>query len=793
MKHESTTKTINRNWTRKITQAAIFATTATLISLPVSTPAYAATTCISACVDAAVTGTPSTSLVSNGSDGNINLLSDTVLPLAPDNRFDFSSLTLASAATLNFSGANPSGVIYLLSQGDVSIFGTINAGQNSLVISTPGSLNISGSLQALSGISLVAGGASNISGSVTIDGVTLSLPTDPGRIRLQPGEVALIQPGGNISVVQPGVITPTSPQHGHDHSDDEDDAHHRSKAAERVEWRGKAETDTLRVKLLGINDFHGQLSAGRRVSNRPVGSAPVLASYLRAAQAGVEDKTVIVHAGDHVGATPPASALLQDEPAIAFLNQLGNDHCRYPEREKKERGKNESDRHEHDQRAEWHSKCNLVGTLGNHEFDEGVAEMQRLLKGGNHANGPFLENPWRGARFPYVSANVVDARTGKPVLPPYVIKKIDGLPIAFIGAVLKATPTIVTPSGVAGVTFLDEAEAINRYIPELRRKKVRAIVVLIHQGGRQTTYSGPTQPAAASVSGDIVDIVNRLDDEVDVVVSGHWHSFTNAILNNQNGKPILVTQAFSSGTAYGDIDLEISRSSRDVIAKSAAIVTTWADEGPGLAPDNAAAQLTAAAEQLVAPLVNQVIGSAAADITRAESSAGESALGNLIADAQRAALATDFAFMNAGGIRADITAGEVTWGELFTVQPFGNSLVKMDLTGQQIYTLLEQQWVGQTSARILKTSGLRYTWNAAAPVGSRIVGVYRNGALIDTGAVYSVTVNSFIADGGDNFLVLREGVNRVGGAVDLDALIAHIQSLPQPFASAIEGRIQRMN
>ena len=583
------------------------------------------------------------------------------------------------------------------------------------------------------------------------------------------------------------------PHHGHDHSEDEDDAQHREMAAKRVEWRAEAGGDTLRVKLLGINDFHGQLSAGRRVSNRPVGSAAVLASYLRKAQAGMEGKTVIVHAGDHVGATPPASALLQDEPAITFLNQLTNDYCRYPEREADEHGQNEIGRRESDEHVEWHPKCNLVGTLGNHEFDEGVAEMQRLLNGGNHANGPFLENPWRGARFPYVSANVVDAQTGKPILPAYVIKKIDGMPIAFIGAVLKATPTIVTPSGVAGVKFLDEAEAINRYIPELRRKKVRAIVVLIHQGGRQTTYSGPTQPAASTVSGDIVDIVNRLDDEVDVVVSGHWHSFTNAILNNQNGKPILVTQAFSSGTAYGDIDLEISRTSRDVVAKSAAIVTTWADEGPGLTPDNAAAQLTAAAEQLVAPLVNQVIGTAATDITRSESSAGESALGNLIADAQRAALATDFAFMNSGGIRADIAAGAVTWGELFTVQPFGNSLVKMDLTGQQIYTLLEQQWVGQTFARILKPSGLNYTWNAAAPVGSRIVSVYRNGTLIDMAAVYSVTVNSFLADGGDNFLVLRNGVNRVGGAVDLDALITYIQSLPQPFTSAIEGRIQRLN
>lgn len=574
------------------------------------------------------------------------------------------------------------------------------------------------------------------------------------------------------------------PHQGHDHSEDEDSAPQRAQAAERVEWRVEGVADTLHVKLLAINDFHGQLSAGRFVASRPVGSAPVLAAWLKAAQAGREEQTILIHAGDHVGATPPASALLQDEPAITFLNQLANDHCRYPERERNP-GREE--------RTEWHAKCNLVGTLGNHEFDEGVTEMQRLLNGGNHANGPFLENPWRGARFPYISANVVDAVTSKPILPAYVIKKIDGMPIAFIGAVLKATPTIVTPSGVAGVRFLDEADAINAYIPELRRKNVRAIVVLIHQGGRQNTYSGATVPGAPAVTGDIVDIVTRLHDEVDVVVSGHWHSFSNALLNNQNGKPILVTQAFSSGTAYGDIDLEISRASRDVVAKSAAIVTTWADTGAGLAPDAAVAQLTAAAEAKVAPLVNQVIGIAAGDITRSENTAGESALGNLIADAQRAALGTDFGFMNPGGIRADLAAGEITWGELFTVQPFGNSLVKMDLTGQQIYDLLNQQWAGQPFARVLKTSGLTYQWDNALPVGNRVLAVYRNGALIDRAATYSVTVNSFLADGGDNFTVLRNGTNRVGGPVDLDALIAYIQNLPQPFAAAIENRIQRIN
>jgi 5'-nucleotidase len=599
-------------------------------------------------------------------------------------------------------------------------------------------------------------------------------------LRLQRVAVLLLS---SLLVLGSGALL-AEPGHGHDHSGDEDDAPGRTRAAERVEWRGERAADALRVRLLAINDFHGQLAAGRRVGTRPVGSAAVLAAYLKAAQAGREDETVLVHAGDHVGASPPDSALLQDEPAIAFLNQLANRHCRVPERG------HGDERHERDGR---HTPCNVVGTLGNHEFDEGVSEMRRLLDGGNHANGPFLENPWRGARFPVVSANVVDAGTGEPILPPYVIRKIDGMPIAFIGAVLKATPTIVTPSGVAGVEFLDEAEAINRYIPELRRRGVRAIVVLIHQGGRQNTYTGPTAPAAAAVSGDIVDIVTRLDDEVDVVVSGHWHSFTNALLNNRNGKPILVTQAFSSGTAYGEIDLEISRASRDVVAKSAAIVTTWADAGPGLTPDADAAALAGAAEAKVAPLVNRVIGTAAEAITRNASAAGESALGNLIADAQRTAMNTDLAFMNPGGIRADLAAGPVTWGNLFTVQPFGNSLVRMTLTGRQVLELLEQQWLNQSSPRILQVSGLTYLWDASRPAGSRVVVAYRHGAPLDPAVSYSVTVNSFLADGGDNFTVLRSGTDRVGGAIDLDALIGYIGLLDQPFGYQVQNRIQRMN
>lgn len=596
--------------------------------------------------------------------------------------------------------------------------------------------------------------------------------------------------------------------HEWDRDDEADDTiEARLDAGRKLEWRSpdfqREEKDALlHVQLLGINDFHGQLSEGRRVANRPVGGAAVLAAYLHAAQHDPNDpdlpeRTFIVHAGDHVGATPPESALLQDEPSIGFLNLLANRHCRYEDRRedrRHRRGWDDEDAREDRRDRRLHPKCNLVGTPGNHEFDEGKDELFRLLDGGNHVTGPFLETPYRGARYPTVSSNVVDERTGKPVLPPFVIKQVKGVRIAFIGAVLKETPTIVTPSGVAGLKFLDEAESINRYVRWLRKTEgIRTFVVLIHQGGRQTTYEGPTQPGGLINGQEIVDIVSRLDNDVDVVVSGHAHAFTNTLLKNQHGVDILITQAFSSSTAYGDIDLMINTHTRDVVAKSASIVTTFADAGPGLTPNTEVAELVAQAQAKVAPLVNRVIGEAAVDLSRTESPSGESSLGNLIADAQRATLGTDFAFMNPGGIRADLSAGPVTYGELFTIQPFGNSLVRMELTGQQVYDVLNQQWANQPFPRILKTSGLTYTWDNNRPVGDRIVEVHRNGTPIDRHATYSVTVNSFMAAGGDNFTVLLQGRNQVGGPLDLDALITYIQSLPQPFSADLEGRIVRVN
>lgn len=556
---------------------------------------------------------------------------------------------------------------------------------------------------------------------------------------------------------------------GSDEHEEERDAL-REIAAKRVSWHSKHRRSgkEAHVQLLGFNDFHGQLSAGRVVATRPVGGAAVLASYLRDESKRFHGDSLIVHAGDHVGASPPASALLRDEPAIEFLNLLANDRCRY--------------------RAWAQPHCNVVGTLGNHEFDDGKDELLRLLDGGNHAEGPFLESPWRGARVPYVNANVVDDVSGQPILPPYVVQELSGVRVAIIGAVLEATPTIVTPAGVAGLRFLDEAEAINRYVAEVRRRGVETIVVTIHQGGSQPSYQGGTNPTSTGPGGEIADIISRLDDAVDVVVSGHAHSFTNALMKTRSGHEILVTQAFSASTAYSDIELVIDRATRDVVAKSAAIVTTFADAGPGLHPEADVADLVARAEQAVAPLVMREVGTAAADITRTQNAAGESALGNLIADAQRASVGAQIAFMNPGGIRADLGAGTITWGELFTIQPFANDVIALDLTGADVLALLEQQWQLPT-ARILQVSGLTYRWDGARPVGSRVAQVLVAGAPLELGATYRVAVNSFLATGGDGFTVLTRGTNRVVGPVDLDALVDFIAALGGPVTAALEGRI----
>ncbi|PTX51477.1 5'-nucleotidase [Melghirimyces profundicolus] len=501
--------------------------------------------------------------------------------------------------------------------------------------------------------------------------------------------------------------------------------------------QGKAKGHQVQLQLLGINDFHGQLNVDRKIGDAKAGRADYLASYLKEREASVKNSWT-VHAGDMVGASAPVSALLQDEPTIEFMNHMEFD----------------------------------AGTVGNHEFDEGVQEMLRLIHGGEHeATGDF-----EGADFPYTVANVVWEESGKPVLPPHLIKKVQGIPVGFIGIATTDTPNIVTPSGVKGVKFTDASDAINREVDKLKAKGVQAIVVLAHEGAFQDQQTG-------EMDGPIVDITRNLDDEVDVVIAGHSHSGLNG---NVGGK--LLVQSYSYGTAFSDIDLVLDRRTGDVVEKSAEIVNTWHD---GIEPDAEVRAMVEKYEEEVAPIINREIGQAAETIIRDPSPAGESALGNLIADAQRWKTGTDFAFMNPGGIRSDIEAGTVTWGDLYTVQPFNNNLVTMTLTGEQIERLLNQQWQdGRT--RMLQVSGLTHTWDASRPAGDRIVDLKKaDGTPIEPDTRYTVTANSFIAAGGDHFSVFTEATDQVVGPVDLDALVEYIGQLPQPFSAEIEGRIQQ--
>jgi 5'-nucleotidase len=525
------------------------------------------------------------------------------------------------------------------------------------------------------------------------------------------------------------------------------------------------------VKILAINDFHGHLATDRRTGPRPIGGAAVLASYLRAAQPGDwPERTFIVHAGDHVGASSPASALLQDEPAIMFLNALANEFCTFENR--------------------LHPRCNLVGVPGNHEFDEGLGELLRMLDGGNHRSGPFIENPYPGALFPYTAANVVLPKTGQTLLPPYVVKTVTGIPIGFVGAVLSETSSLVPPTGISALDFTDEVEAINRTVQALRERGVRAIVVLIHQGGEQEPYDGPIL-RESRVRGPIVDIVSKLDEEVDLVVSGHTHQFTNALVKTHSGKDVLVTQAFSYGTAYAEIQLRLDAATHDVVARTAKIVRTFADAGPGLTPDPVVAKLVTQAEETVSPQVKQVVTQTQTDVSRQQNEAGESALGDLVADAQRWAMDTDVAFMNSGGIHSELHRGTVTWGDLFNVHPFGNRLVALELSGQQLYDVLNQQWANQPRPRMLQISGLTYEWDRSRPVGDRVTAAAIQSRPIDRAQTYTVTVNSYLAEGGDRFTEFSKGKRLREGPLDLEALRAYLQHAPQPVRPPDGNRIVR--
>ncbi|MBI5103447.1 MAG: 5'-nucleotidase C-terminal domain-containing protein, partial [Solirubrobacterales bacterium] len=389
-----------------------------------------------------------------------------------------------------------------------------------------------------------------------------------------------------------------------------------------------------------------------------------------------------------------------------------------------------------------------------------------------------------GADFKYLSANV---KLKEPT--PYrstffdatKIKSFAGGRVGFIGLTLEDTPTIVSASGIRDVEFRDEAETINHLVGYLHSKGVKTIVVLIHEGGLPTgTYN-----ECPGISGPIVDIVKNTDPEVDLFITGHTHQAYNCLID---GRP--VTSASSNGRLITDVDMTIDKRTQQPtkIAVNNKIVTRDVPKDAG------ETNLIAKYQTFAAPIANRVVGSNTADITRTPSAAGEQPLGDVIADSQLASTAgpagAQIAFMNPGGIRADLTyasspAGEgdgiITYGEVFTIQPFGNVLTTLTLTGAQIEQVLEQQWGGSQPAegRILQVSkGFTYTWDASKAPGDRIdpASIKLDGTTVDPGASYRVTVNNFLADGGDNFTALKAGTDRQGGQVDVDAFEAYIKA-----------------
>ena len=543
----------------------------------------------------------------------------------------------------------------------------------------------------------------------------------------------------------------------------------------------------VQVQLLALNDFHGNLEAptgsGGRIQtgvtkegaavNVDAGGVEFLATQLaQLAEQQKENNTITVAAGDLIGASPLLSAAFRDEPAIEALGLAGLDYA----------------------------------SVGNHEFDEGPAELLRIQNGGCHpVDGCADGTPYEGAGFQYLSANAFVTATGEPLLAPYAIHKVQGVKVGFIGMTLEGTEQIVSQEGVAGLDFLDEVETANRYAAELQAQGVETIVVLLHEGGVQTGDQAWQINACNGLTGPIVGIAEGMTDAIDVVVSGHTHQAYNCIIDGK-----LVTSASSAGRLVTDIDLSIDRRSGDVLTAKAENVIVTRD----VTKDASQTALIDHYKKALGPIATEVVGATGGAVTRTQEqlfqtgtsstgapvyALGESALGNLIADAQLAATDNEAgavaAFMNPGGVRADLDAGPVTYEEAFTVQPFANNLVTLNLSGAQLYCLLEQQFqVGRTLypsgsvSYVVDAGGTTAAAGADPCTGTRVVrgSLTIGGTPVVAAQTYRITVNSFLAGGGDGFTVLRSGTGSVTGSIDLDAFTAYLGARSPVSAPALD-------
>ncbi|MFC5217964.1 bifunctional metallophosphatase/5'-nucleotidase [Streptomyces coerulescens] len=542
------------------------------------------------------------------------------------------------------------------------------------------------------------------------------------------------------------------------------------------------------VQLLSFNDLHGNLeppagSSGRVTELQPdgttktidAGGVEYLATHLRQAREG-EKYSITAAGGDMVGASPLISGLFHDEPTIEALNKLDLD----------------------------------VTSVGNHEFDEGARELARLQNGGCHPTaGCYTDEKFTGADFPYLAANVLNEKSGKPILKPYWVWKKRDVKIGFIGVTLEDTPGVVSAEGVKGLKFKDEVETINKYARVLQRQGVKSIVALIHEGGQPASaaynYNCDAPGAGDGISGPIADIAKNITPSVDALVTGHTHAAYVCTIPDPSGKPRMVTSAASFGRLYTDTTLTYDRFTGDIARTAVKSANRVVTRDVPKAPDMTA--LISKWNTLAAPIGNRAIGYISADIP---STGTESPLGDLIADAQLAYgkeldPETDLALMNPGGIRAPLTYaakgsegdGVVTYAEGFTVQPFSNTLNLQDLTGAQLIQVLKEQVSGTNAAspKILQiSSGLTYTLDLTKSGADRVVtdSIKLNGAAIDPAATYRVAMNNFLAGGGDGFPTLGQGTNDLVGTDDLTVLEKYLtanSSATSPIAPSAADRI----
>jgi len=522
------------------------------------------------------------------------------------------------------------------------------------------------------------------------------------------------------------------------------------------------------LQLLAFNDYHGYLETDSNpgpgnVGSDPAGGGEFLSAKLNELRQG-NKYSLTVAAGDLIGGSPFLSGLFHDEPSVESLNAMGVD----------------------------------VSSVGNHEFDEGVTELLRVQNGGCHpVDGCYFPaQPYAGADFSWLAANVVNEATGATPLPPYWITKIQSVKVGFIGMTLEETDTLVAQAGIQGWNFLDEAETANALVPELKAQGVEAIVVLLHEGGSQTPPPGEVD-ACVGISGPIVAINAALDPEIDALITGHTHLPYNCKLEDR-----IVTSAYSFGRVVSELDLVLDKRTNDVRRDLSSAVNHPVIRAQ-LTPDPAITAVIGKWKPIADVIGSQEVGEITGDIKRAfigstEDRGSESDAGNMIADAQlwaTQANGAQIAFMNPGGIRSDLlfaksgneaVDGIVTYAEAFTMQPFSNILMTFPMTGAQIIDVLEEQCQPSTASRpflhLGVSNGLTYdlskTIAAGVCTGITVENVQLNGVDLDPSATYIVTVNNFLADGGDNFTTFRDvdPALRIGGGIDLDELINYLGS-----------------